>query len=791
MRALLAPALLLAVAPAQEPQAQQLVRDPNTPQAQPATGLTSVAPELPAFREAAAVPAVTVPPVAQNPRRSARRPDATIEARLPDHVIFDQPVANGGVWALGESWKAEFSRDGMLFIPYFGSNAPHNFPLRVSLASATVGGEPLALTAGEPIVAGTVVRTPRGTLTEVVHTAVRDLEQSFEFATLPNRGAVAVDLAIDTELACTTTADGLQFGNAIGSVYYRQAIARDAAGRSLPLTIDWDGDSAHIEIPASFVATATLPLVLDPVLGAVYNLGTGAPTGQLQRLPDVATLKVSGNDVTCVTWRREWSASDHDVWAQLLDANLNPIGGLLNLDFSYLDWRKVAIASNNYASNYLVVSEIGDFTVSYIGGRLIGSAGTVGTLITIERDGVFGLPGQNFRPDVGGDVWFGSAGYYTVVFEKQNAGASDIYMKQVDQTGTPLTTNPIALDTATTWESNPSISKCNGDYVTSGQSYWLVTWQRTWPSAPNDEEVLGTYVNWSGSVPLASPIYIAGSVDNETQPAACSPIQGADGLRYWAVAFERGAVGGGQRDIWVRVFNDTGAYVNGLDLSTTENATSATYDQSTPDMDSDGIRFAITYAEPWAGVADLETKVTTLSLLTATNTFQIDDNRASMGLSVANEATPRICASHSGSGQLSNRFVIANSNDGNNQLEAYLYGGYQSGSQFSVYSSQCGTLAITPSGETAVGHTVQIDVANGPLSGTIFGYPGYIPLNPLGCNCVLGVQNGLFMGNPLVFQIPADPVYVGLTLSVQGFTVLGSQCLTYFDLSDTIDFTIR
>ena len=84
-----------------------------------------------------------------------------------------------------------------------------------------------------------------------------------------------------------------------------------------------------------------------------------------------------------------------------------------------------------------------------------------------------------------------------------------------------------------------------------------------------------------------------------------------------------------------------------------------------------------------------------------------------------------------------------------------------------------------------------VTVGNGAASGTIFGYPGNSPLAALGCNCTLGVSQGLIYGNPLVWSVPVMPQFVGTTLAVQGFTLIGSQCLASIDLSDTVYFTLR
>lgn len=96
----------------------------------------------------------------------------------------------------------------------------------------------------------------------------------------------------------------------------------------------------------------------------------------------------------------------------------------------------------------------------HIAGRTVAANAAVGGVFNIERDGVVGSGGNNFHPDVGSDPYYG-VGRYTVVFNKRNGSASDIYMKQVTTAGGLATINPIALDTSAS-ESNPTISKSCG-----------------------------------------------------------------------------------------------------------------------------------------------------------------------------------------------------------------------------------------------------------------------------------------------------------------------------------------
>jgi hypothetical protein len=259
-------------------------------------------------RAAAAEPS---PPAARDgivPQRALQSVPDVVAA--PSRVLFDRPEADGPLWALGRAWKASFDARGLTVIPFFGSQAPRNFPLRLELLRATVGGEPLALVDGRPEADGDSVRTPRGGLTEVIATSLDQLEQSFVFNTLPRRGALAVDLRLDGEFTRSAIEGGLRFANEHGHVDYTKAVAVDAAGQRLPLDIVWTGECVHMEIPAAFVERAQLPIVLDPVLNYWFALGNPSV---LQHDSDVASIQATSiGGRTLLIWQRQWSASDQD-----------------------------------------------------------------------------------------------------------------------------------------------------------------------------------------------------------------------------------------------------------------------------------------------------------------------------------------------------------------------------------------------------------------------------------------------------------------------------------------------
>ena len=697
-----------------------------------------------------------------------------------ERVYFDQPTPTGPLWAVGSTWKASFDATGFTMIPFFGSDAPQNFPLRLELQQVSVGGEVLPLSSGEPVEQNAIVRTDRGALTEVVATDLKRLEQSFVFDKLQNRGAIAVDVRIETGLAVSTIAGGLRFANAFGHVDYTKAIAIDAKGTELQLDIAWTGGSAHIEIPAAFVEQATLPIVLDPVLNSWFALGSSSPL--LQRDSDVASFQALGGR-TLLIWKRQWSATDQDCWGLMFDGNLGLVQTDFPIDFTNEDWLKVAVASNNFAQNFLVVSEVRTGLLWYIGGRTVGASANVGNFITIEREGILGTPGNNFRPDVGGDPTM-AFGRYCVVFEKRAFGTSaDVYMKQLSSSGVVTNINATPLGTTSTDETRPSISKSCGNV--NGAQHWLATWQRTWPFVPFDQDVQGRFVGWNGTL-IGGVVTFVGSSNEETAPSSCSPID-ANGVRLWPLAYENATAPGQPRDVFVRLCRVDGTIAGSLMINTPVPGV----DERDPEIDSDGTRFLTCYTGLSSSGNPSEQVVLT-AYLHASNTFRTDFSGGLASSSLDTNTQMNVHADFSGGPLPTPRYVISYTKETNNTFNLAAFGGYSGGTNFfTTRPSQCGTLSIAASGSPVIGQSVTITLGNGALSATILGFPGVIPLNVLGCNCWQGVTNGIYLGNPLVWAVPNNPQFVGITLSAQGFTIVGSQCLNLFDLSDTVDFTIR
>ena len=415
---------------------------------------------------------------------------------------------------------------------------------------------------------------------------------------------------------------------------------------------------------------------------------------------------------------------------------------------------------------------------------MIAADAVLGNLFDIERDGVIGVPGNSFAPDVGSDPYFG-VGRYCVVFMKRPnifSNAETIYYKQVATTGALITSNPILVDTNVSGVDHPSISKSCGQ--SNGlPAQWLLSWQRTWPNAPNDQEVHGRFVSWNGAI-VGNTFGIATSVAEESKPSSSSPID-SNGTRYWPVAFEVAQSLGQPRDILCRLMRADGTSQGSF---TASNGASGT-DEREPSCDSDGTRFVIAMTTSAGSPQGVE--AATVAYLPATSSFRIEE-RSQLSTTFLESFGPcSVVAEFSGGSSMSPRYFISFTERNTNTFRLEAFGGWTGNTNFFSYRpSQCGNLPISASGSSAIGQTVTVTVGGSGFRGTLLGFPAHVPFNA-GCSCWFGVDPSITYGNPFVWTVPNNPAYVGLPLAVQGWSFSGSQCLGMIDLSDTVDFTIR
>lgn len=365
-------------------------------------------------------------------------------------VFYDDP-GDGNVWARGADYKASFGPEGATFVPFFGSRAPRNFPLSLSPDRVTVDGAPVELVRGTVATRdGDRVEMEHGTFVERYDVALRSVEQSFEFAALPRRGEIAVHIPVRTELEGCAAADGIEFSGAWGRVRYGGAVAFDGRGRRVAVETTLEDGGITLRVPSEFVASASLPLVIDPVVSTF--------------VVDDPYLSVHSVDLCwdpnfycwLAAYTEVFSASDNDVRARIVNAD-GTIRHSAYVDVTSANWIGPRCAGVAAAGQCLVVATRTGSPSSVVGREVGTLDAAMYPAITISRsqDG----PAQN--PVVGGTTLANGTANYVVAYERVYAPHDrDIFVRRVRADNTLVGSAPTNIGLTTTLDQfRPQISK--------------------------------------------------------------------------------------------------------------------------------------------------------------------------------------------------------------------------------------------------------------------------------------------------------------------------------------------
>ncbi len=500
-----------------------------------------------------------------------------------DEVLFDEP-GDGALWARGTSYKARFDGRGATYIPFFGAEAPRNYPLAFEVRSVNLDGAPLAAwTQERTLREGNVVRIDHGSFVEEYELAPSSLEQRFVFASLPTRGELTLTIGIDTELDRQDLGRTLRFANELGHVDYSEAFAIDARGARIELDSSLVDGAIELRVPADFVELAVFPLVVDPFVTA-FTVAGGT---RHELLPDVSYDATT--DRWCVAYVDIWSAIDYDVYVRLVTGS-GTLLSTLTIDFTSNLWTTPAIANSNYADTFLLAAAVVPASgVADIRGRFVMPAtATVGAVIQISPlDGAY----RNI-PDVGGAPHPTFSIPFCVVWQRfVTPDIVNIESRSVSVLGGlgPIQT----LSTNGGLNQNPSIASSIGTSTGDGTEAWTVAWQYRFN--PWDYDIKAAQVSWTGSI--AQPEFlIDGSALSETRPVVSTMLDstGTGQPRTYMVAYERDW--GSDFDVLVRVLQGT---TIGESRNIVGDLDSAYWywNQLRPSIDSDGKRILIAFEE--------------------------------------------------------------------------------------------------------------------------------------------------------------------------------------------------
>ncbi|MBK8978881.1 MAG: hypothetical protein IPM29_23520 [Planctomycetes bacterium] len=686
-----------------------------------------------------------------------------------DRVHFDR-ARDGELWAAGTTYKASFGRDGFTYVPYLGSDAPRDYPVRFVLRAVRVGGVALPLVPAEPELAGTRVTFARGAVRERYDLRLDQVEQSFVVDSAL-AGDVEIDVQVISELAEDGTTPGLQFGNRLGCVHYGAAhVVEDAVLR--PVETTFDGDSLTIRVTAALRTPA--PLVVDPIIRtSAFTYSASGDSAQ----PDIAYD--ASSDQYLVVWQHPFSATDIDVWSQFWNGDGTVVpSSLASIDFTTFSFSNPRVANLNASDRFLVVAQRHDGVRSQIYGRLRLAGSAPHPIVFPISDP--SVAGDCVNPDIGGDS--GNGNRFFVVWEREFIAGTDhdIHGRMVNA---DISLAPFTLfieDTASTLHTLPHVSQSNGNGFTASPQ-WLVVWQFRF--SPTDWDVYGAAVapgGASGTITTRA-VSIDASANNDLVPAVSSPATDLGGtVPAYMVTYERQAPFVAMARIVSPVFST--AFVNQITpVDLTQAFGLGGFWVRT---ESDGCRFAV---------------------LSGNGNVTVSTFALGSGGLVLQEAPqvlptvpfyPRIAAKRSGGGSHTDYGIaFVDTNWFPDRIAVSAYEGRTAGSGIVRRTMACQGLSIGVAGRPFLGEVLTFTLTNHGTDAAAFAFGDTAPATNLLCaTCPFGVLLNtmiLVPGNALSLTIPCDVALAGFRASVQGLAFGSGPCVASLHTSDTLDLTVR
>jgi hypothetical protein len=587
---------------------------------------TSLAP-LRASLLAALAPALLVPLASASPQQSIEGNEegsqltgpeaAELLSGLSPQLLIDEP-GDGRTWARGPGWKASFGPEGMTYIPFFGSNAPKNYPVKFDLSSATISSEPVALTPRKRQRNGEVVRLDRGSLEEVYHLTKDTVEQTFVFDELPYRGELVLDLTVTTELkSATNPSGGIVFSNELGEVRYGRALALDATGQVLELTQELTSSGIRIVVPADYVASAALPLVVDPIL-TTFSIATN-----VRRQLDVDVAYEGRNAAFQIVYSEIQSATDFDVVAVRYSPTLGVLFTPDAIDVSSALWNLPRNAAAYHEGQFLCAAVVGTATGSRrVWGRSQDSdSGDRGPQFQISG------PGAE-RVDVGGKGNDINSSYdFMVVWQEADTLNQDFdIVAQAVNGNSGLTGGRIVIDgDVGDLDRAPAISKTSGRPIESNaNNEYMIVWEREITST--NRNIRAQVIEYTGVMTGHNQFNAYTFSDSRNPDVSTRGTEYSYGFApHWVLAFER--LIGSDYDIFTVVARD-GFADNARNVNTMQNL-DLDLDHRGPVIAHDGQDYHIAYQTESAN-GDRALHVTTANIVH-------DDGELRTGLGIRRE----------------------------------------------------------------------------------------------------------------------------------------------------------
>ncbi|MCU0867627.1 MAG: hypothetical protein MUC36_27915, partial [Planctomycetes bacterium] len=364
---------------------------------------------------------------------------------------------------LGVGWdyNAWFGPQGMAFTPALGKRAPHDLPLAFETTAIGRGFDLLPVPAATRSYSERTVSYRRGNVVETYEVRSEGVKQSFVFHSLPaGNGDLVVRGAVVTELAPTVVAGDAMAWTlpGFGGVSITGVLGIDAAGRQVRGSLAACDGGIELRLPASFVAEAQLPLVLDPLVGTSSVISAGFNDNH----PDLAWDASSGRWLA--VWQRIFSGSNADIRGQFFDTAGAPIGGVFVIENNTATFASRPSVANINGANA--------FVVAYTYGGDVFARGVLAATGALTAE-VAVATGSDSQVDVvlGGEALDSAGGQALAVW--RNATASSILCRPIGHNGTALTLATASTVASGFSDEQPAVSRSGGE---AGRL--LITWTR-------------------------------------------------------------------------------------------------------------------------------------------------------------------------------------------------------------------------------------------------------------------------------------------------------------------------
>lgn len=265
--------------------------------------------------------------------------------------------APSGAWAEGSlvraagfGWRASLQSEGLSFTPALGSSVPSARTLELRPRGIFVEDAPVGIAGSECWSAnGAHADRSHGNWSEHADARERGLELWAELHELPVRGELVLsyDTGGDLLLAAVDESGADFLEPQIGGVRIQGVLGIDALGHTCRGSIRAEGGRIDFVLPESFVQNAALPLIVDPLITPVVEVGLADD----DQATDIA-YDTSGNYL--VVWEHLFALDDTDIYAWRRDADGNPFGFLIGIAADTADEREPAVGMNPNTDEFVV-----------------------------------------------------------------------------------------------------------------------------------------------------------------------------------------------------------------------------------------------------------------------------------------------------------------------------------------------------------------------------------------------------------------------------------------------------